>query len=166
MFQIQEIKLSSVIDGKSLLARKVESPKFIMARGIFKLGTVSYRLALTTIVHNYKNSATETMSAIGKYFDLTMSTLSERAKELGNNSQIVSYYTRDSVQAGDSNTMYREIKSDLMAIKTAVPSISGVHIIGEGTAAKTKEISSDANSGQSKVGYQTIIDLNMDTVLE
>ncbi len=131
---------------------------FIIPVGfIMLLGTVSYRLALTTIVHNYKNSATETMSAIGKYFDLTMSTLSEKAKELGNNSQIVSYYTKDSVQAGDSNTMYREIKSDLMAIKTAVPSISAVHIIGEGTAAKTKEISSDANSGQSKVGYKTFV---------
>lgn len=131
---------------------------FIIPVGfIMLLGTVSYRLALTTIVHNYKNSATETMSAIGKYFDLTMSTLSEKAKELGNNTQIVSYYTKDSVQAGDSNTMYREIKSDLMAIKTAVPSISGVHIIGEGMAAKTKEISSDANSGQSKVGYQTFV---------
>lgn len=137
---------------------------FIIPVGlIMLLGTVSYRLALTTIVHNYKDSATETMSAIGKYFDLTMSTLSEKAKELGNNSQIVSYYTKDQAQGGDSNTLYREIKSDLMAIKTAVPSISAVHIIGEGTAARTKELSSEENSGQSKVGYQTFVTKHFST---
>lgn len=121
---------------------------------IIFLGSISFRNASEALAANYKKSATETMDAIGLYFNLTLDNIAAKSQEIVNDSKVVTYYTKsNSMKENDNSVLYRDIKSYLVAAKSSVQGIDAIHIFGEGEAAKVGESSNSAVSGKTETAY-------------
>lgn len=118
------------------------------------LGISLYAQASNIIINNYKNTVLETMESVSMYYELYFDTVSSKMQELGNDSNVVSYYTKENSE--DTSTFYKDIKSELMSIKTNTDGIDALHIFGEGAAAKADSNGSNSKeSGQTKTVYDS-----------
>ncbi len=106
------------------------------------LGITLYSQASTIIINNYKNTVLETIDSVSMYYELFLDTISLKMQELGNDSNVVSYYTK--ADSKETSTFYKDIKSHLMSIKTNTDGIDALYIFGEGTAAKADKNGSDS----------------------
>lgn len=115
------------------------------------LGSISYSQASKIITLNYKQSVSETINSIAMYFSLEMDTVAAKTQEISNNSDLTSYFTKGKQE---SDGLYKEIKSNLMSVKTSTDSITALYIIGEGKSARSDQGSSESKtSGQTKTTY-------------
>lgn len=91
---------------------------------IILLGVISYQLARTNLIREYRNSASSTMSAMGMYCEQLCKNVENKANELVNNEIVQSYYKKHA-GATDSAAMdvYRKAES---AVKTGLVSSNDV----------------------------------------
>lgn len=121
---------------------------------IIFLGSISFKNASETLAENYKQSATETMDAIGLYFNLTLENIAAKSLEIINDSKVVTYYTKSNgLKENENSVLYRDIKSYLVAAKSSIQGIDAIHIFGEGEAAKVGESSNSSVSGKTETQY-------------
>ena len=121
---------------------------------IIFLGSISFKNASETLAENYKQSATETMDAIGLYFNLTLENIAAKSLEIINDSKVVTYYTKSNgLKENENSVLYRDIKSYLVAAESSIQGIDAIHIFGEGEAAKVGESSNSSVSGKTETQY-------------
>lgn len=130
---------------------------FIPVILIIILGSICYNYASDTIIKDYKENSANTVKAISMYMDLSMDMVLSKTQELSNDSDVVSYLTKGQLmEKSKYSLLYRNIMSDLVAMKSNNPNILDLHIIAEGTTAKSEANSSNSNvSGTSKTIYET-----------
>lgn len=124
---------------------------------IIILGSICYNYASETIIKDYKENSANTVKAISMYMDLSMDMILSKTQELSNDSNVVSYLTKGQLmEKSKYSLLYRNIMSDLVAMKSNNSNLLDLHIIAEGTTAKSEENSSNSNvSGTSKTIYDT-----------
>ena len=151
------------------------------------LGVVSYRTASSGIVDKYKESAQSTVSAVGDYFNLVCTNISNKALEMITNSDVGDYYDKYyGKQESKALETFRSAKSDIGNAKSTNKNIYSCTVIPEGGAylstlsgGMTETPMADfsntvegqyfvANSTQrnSWMGYQTYLDDNMQSKQE
>ncbi len=151
------------------------------------LGIVSYRTASSGIVDKYKESAQSTVSAVGDYFNLVCTNISNKALEMITNSNVGNYYDKYyGKQESKALETFRSAKSDIGNAKSTNKNIYSCTVIPEGGAylstlsgGMTKTPMADfgntaegqyfaANSTQRNrwMGYQTYLDDNMQSKQE
>ena len=151
------------------------------------LGVVSYRTASSGIVDKYKESAQSTVSAVGDYFNLVCTNISNKALEMITNSDVGDYYDKYyGKQESKALETFRSAKSDIGNVKSTNKNIYSCTVIPEGGAylstlsgGMTETPMADfsntaegqyfvANSTQRNrwMGYQTYLDDNMQSKQE
>ena len=151
------------------------------------LGVVSYRTAASGIVDKYKESAQSTVSAVGDYFNLVCTNISNKALEMITNSNVGDYYDKYyGKQESKALETFRSAKSDIGNAKSTNKNIYSCTVIPEGgaylstlsggmTATPMADFSNTAegqyfaaNSTQRNrwMGYQTYLDDNMQSKQE
>ncbi len=151
------------------------------------LGIVSYRTASSGIVDKYKESAQSTVSAVGDYFNLVCTNISNKALEMITNSNVGNYYDKYyGKQESKALETFRSAKSDIGNAKSTNKNIYSCTVIPEGGAylstlsgGMTKTPMADfgntaegqyfaANTTQRNrwMGYQTYLDDNMQSKQE
>ena len=151
------------------------------------LGVVSYRTASSGIVDKYKESAQSTVSAVGDYFNLVCTNISNKALEMITNSDVGDYYDKYyGKQESKALETFRSAKSDIGNAKSTNKNIYSCTVIPEGGAylstlsgGMTETPMADfsntaegqyfvANSTQRNrwMGYQTYLDDNMQSKQE
>lgn len=151
------------------------------------LGVVSYRTASSGIVDKYKESAQSTVSAVGDYFNLVCTNISNKALEMITNSDVGDYYDKYyGKQESKALETFRSAKSDIGNAKSTNKNIYSCTVIPEGGAylstlsgGMTETPMADfnntaegqyfvANSTQRNrwLGYQTYLDDNMQSKQE
>ncbi len=136
---------------------------FQMAAGFFIpiiliifLGSISYSKASYTLISNYKLSKLETMDAISLYMNLMLEGIAGKTIELINDSKLITYYTKvQDMQKDEYSMLYRDIKADLLKVKSSTSGVAGVHIFGVGQAAKSSQNSNSSVSGKTDTEYHT-----------
>ena len=130
---------------------------FIPVILIIILGSICYNYASDTIIKDYKENSANTVKAISMYMELSMDMVLSKTQELSNDSNVVSYLTKGQlVEKSKYSLLYRNIMSDLVAMKSNNPNLLDLHIIAEGTTAKSEANSSNSKvSGTSKTIYDT-----------
>ncbi|MBQ6889320.1 MAG: methyl-accepting chemotaxis protein [Lachnospiraceae bacterium] len=98
------------------------------------LGSISYTQASKVITDNYKNTVTETIRSIARYYELSMNVVSNKVQELRNDSELIAYYTKDDSE--EKTSLYKDIKSNLMSMKSNTDGVNAIYVIGSGTAGK------------------------------
>lgn len=118
------------------------------------LGVSLYSQASNIVINNYKNTVLETLQSVSMYYGLFFDTISSKMQELGNDANVVSYYTKEN--SDETAGFYKEIKSELMSIKTNTDGIDALHLFGEGAAAKADtQGSNSSESGKTKTVYDS-----------
>lgn len=151
------------------------------------LGVVSYRTASSGIVDKYKESAQSTVSAVGDYFNLVCTNISNKAVEMITNSDVGDYYDKYyGKQESKALETFRSAKSDIGNAKSTNKNIYSCTVIPEGgaylstlsggmTETPVADFSNTAegqyfaaNSTQRNrwLGYQTYLDDNMQSKQE
>lgn len=151
------------------------------------LGVVSYRTASSGIVDKYKESAQSTVSAVGDYFNLVCTNISNKALEMITNSDVGDYYDKYyGKQESKALETFRSAKSDIGNAKSTNKNIYSCTVIPEGgaylstlsggmTETPVADFSNTAegqyfvaNSTQRNrwLGYQTYLDDNMQSKQE
>lgn len=151
------------------------------------LGVVSYRTASSGIVDKYKESAQSTVSAVGDYFNLVCTNISNKALEMITNSDVGDYYDKYyGKQESKALETFRSAKSDIGNAKSTNKNIYSCTVIPEGgaylstlsggmTETPVADFSNTAegqyfaaNSTQRNrwMGYQTYLDDNMQSKQE
>ena len=151
------------------------------------LGVVSYRTASSGIVDKYKESAQSTVSAVGDYFNLVCTNISNKALEMITNSDVGDYYDKYyGKQESKALETFRSAKSDIGNAKSTNKNIYSCTVIPEAGAylstlsgGMTETPMADfsntaegqyfaANSTQRNrwMGYQTYLDDNMQSKQE
>ena len=151
------------------------------------LGVVSYRTASSGIVDKYKESAQSTVSAVGDYFNLVCTNISNKAVEMITNSDVGDYYDKYyGKQESKALETFRSAKSDIGNAKSTNKNIYSCTVIPEGgaylstlsggmTETPVADFSNTAegqyfaaNSTQRNRwrGYQTYLDDNMQSKQE
>ena len=151
------------------------------------LGVVSYRTASSGIVDKYKESAQSTISAVGDYFNLVCTNISNKALEMITNSDVGDYYDKYyGKQESKALETFRSAKSDIGNAKSTNKNIYSCTVIPEGgaylstlsggmTETPVADFSNTAegqyfaaNSTQRNrwMGYQTYLDDNMQSKQE
>ena len=151
------------------------------------LGVVSYSTASSGIVDKYKESAQSTVSAVGDYFNLVCTNISNKALEMITNSDVGDYYDKYyGKQESKALETFRSAKSDIGNVKSTNKNIYSCTVIPEGGAylstlsgGMTETPMADfsntaegqyfvANSTQRNrwMGYQTYLDDNMQSKQE
>ncbi len=151
------------------------------------LGVVSYSTASSGIVDKYKESAQSTVSAVGDYFNLVCTNISNKALEMITNSDVGDYYDKYyGKQESKALETFRSAKSDIGNAKSTNKNIYSCTVIPEGGAylstlsgGMTETPMADfnntaegqyfvANSTQRNrwMGYQTYLDDNMQSKQE
>ena len=151
------------------------------------LGVVSYRTASSGIVDKYKESAQSTVSAVGDYFNLVCTNISNKALEMITNSDVSDYYDKYyGKQESKALETFRSAKSDIGNAKSTNKNIYSCTVIPEAGAylstlsgGMTETPMADfsntaegqyfvANSTQRNrwMGYQTYLDDNMQSKQE
>lgn len=151
------------------------------------LGVVSYRTASSGIVDKYKESAQSTVSAVGDYFNLVCTNISNKALEMITNSDVGDYYDKYyGKQESKALETFRSAKSDIGNAKSTNKNIYSCTVIPEAGAylstlsgGMTETPMADfsntaegqyfvANSSQRNrwMGYQTYLDDNMQSKQE
>ena len=151
------------------------------------LGVVSYRTASSGIVDKYKESAQSTVSAVGDYFNLVCTNISNKAVEMITNSDVGDYYDKYyGKQESKALETFRSAKSDIGNAKSTNKNIYSCTVIPEGgaylstlsggmTETPVADFSNTAegqyfaaNSTQRNrwMGYQTYLDDNMQSKQE
>ena len=151
------------------------------------LGVVSYRTASSGIVDKYKKSAQSTVSAVGDYFNLVCTNISNKALEMITNSDVGDYYDKYyGKQESKALETFRSAKSDIGNAKSTNKNIYSCTVIPEAGAylstlsgGMTETPMADfsntaegqyfaANSTQRNrwMGYQTYLDDNMQSKQE
>jgi len=151
------------------------------------LGVVSYSTASSGIVDKYKESAQSTVSAVGDYFNLVCTNISNKALEMITNSDVGDYYDKYyGKQESKALETFRSAKSDIGNAKSTNKNIYSCTVIPEGGAylstlsgGMTETPIADfsntaegqyfvANSTQRNrwLGYQTYLDDNMQSKQE
>ena len=151
------------------------------------LGVVSYRTASSGIVDKYKESAQSTVSAVGDYFNLVCTNISNKALEMITNSDVSDYYDKYyGKQESKALETFRSAKSDIGNAKSTNKNIYSCTVIPEGgaylstlsggmTETPVADFSNTAegqyfaaNSTQRNrwMGYQTYLDDNMQSKQE
>lgn len=151
------------------------------------LGVVSYRTASSGIVDKYKESAQSTVSAVGDYFNLVCTNISNKALEMITNSDVGDYYDKYyGKQESKALETFRSAKSDIGNTKSTNKNIYSCTVIPEAGAylstlsgGMTETPMADfsntaegqyfaANSTQRNrwMGYQTYLDDNMQSKQE
>lgn len=99
------------------------------------LGVVSYRTASSGIVDKYKESAQSTVSAVGDYFNLVCTNISNKALEMITNSDVGDYYDKYyGKQESKALETFRSAKSDIGNAKSTNKNIYSCTVIPEGGA--------------------------------
>ncbi len=151
------------------------------------LGVVSYHTASSGIVDKYKESAQSTVSAVGDYFNLVCTNISNKALEMITNSDVGDYYDKYyGKQESKALETFRSAKSDIGNAKSTNKNIYSCTVIPEAGAylstlsgGMTETPMADfsntaegqyfvANSTQRNrwMGYQTYLDDNMQSKQE
>ena len=151
------------------------------------LGVVSYSTASSGIVDKYKESAQSTVSAVGDYFNLVCTNISNKALEMITNSDVGDYCDKYyGKQESKALETFRSAKSDIGNAKSTNKNIYSCTVIPEGGAylstlsgGMTETPIADfsntaegqyfvANSTQRNrwLGYQTYLDDNMQSKQE
>ena len=151
------------------------------------LGVVSYRTASSGIVDKYKESAQSTVSAVGDYFNLVCTNISNKALEMITNSDVGDYYDKYyGKQESKALETFRSAKSDIGNAKSTNKNIYSCTVIPEAgaylstlsggmTETPMADFSNTAegqyfvtNSTQRNrwLGYQTYLDDNMQSKQE
>lgn len=151
------------------------------------LGVVSYRTASSGIVDKYKESAQSTVSAVGDYFNLVCTNISNKALEMITNSDVGDYYDKYyGKQESKALETFRSAKSDIGNAKSTNKNIYSCTVIPEAgaylstlsggmTETPMEDFSNTAegqyfvaNSTQRNrwMGYQTYLDDNMQSKQE
>ena len=96
------------------------------------LGVVSYRTASSGIVDKYKESAQSTVSAVGDYFNLVCTNISNKALEMITNSDVGDYYDKYyGKQESKALETFRSAKSDIGNAKSTNKNIYSCTVIPE-----------------------------------
>ena len=148
---------------------------------------MSYRTASSGIVDKYKESAQSTVSAVGDYFNLVCTNISNKALEMITNSDVGDYYDKYyGKQESKALETFRSAKSDIGNAKSTNKNIYSCTVIPEGgaylstlsggmTETPVADFSNTAegqyfaaNSTQRNrwMGYQTYLDDNMQSKQE
>lgn len=151
------------------------------------LGVVSYRTASSGIVDKYKESAQSTVSAVGDYFNLVCTNISNKALEMITNSDVGDYYDKYyGKQESKALETFRSAKSDIGNAKSTNKNIYSCTVIPEGGAylstlsgGMTETPMADfSNTAEGQyfvanstlrnrwMGYQTYLDDNMQSKQE
>ena len=151
------------------------------------LGVVSYRTASSGIVDKYKESAQSTVLAVGDYFNLVCTNISNKALEMITNSDVGDYYDKYyGKQESKALETFRSAKSDIGNAKSTNKNIYSCTVIPEAgaylstlsggmTETPVADFSNTAegqyfvtNSTQRNrwLGYQTYLDDNMQSKQE
>ena len=151
------------------------------------LGVVSYSTASSGIVDKYKESAQSTVSAVGDYFNLVCTNISNKALEMITNSDVGDYYDKYyGKQESKALETFRSAKSDIGNAKSTNKNIYSCTVIPEGGAylstlsgGMTETPMADfSNTAEGQyfvanstlrnrwMGYQTYLDDNMQSKQE
>lgn len=151
------------------------------------LGVVSYSTASSGIVDKYKESAQSTVSAVGDYFNLVCTNISNKALEMITNSDVGDYYDKYyGKQESKALETFRSAKSDIGNVKSTNKNIYSCTVIPEGGAylstlsgGMTETPMADfSNTAEGQyfvanstlrnrwMGYQTYLDDNMQSKQE
>lgn len=96
------------------------------------LGSVSYLTAKSTVLKQYKTSATETVSAMGLYLEEVTGNLEGKALEIVVDDSFVKYYTKYYKEKGsEAQGYYKAIEKNLRTMKGANDAIEQYHVFAE-----------------------------------
>ena len=151
------------------------------------LGVVSYRTASSGIVDKYKESAQSTVSAVGDYFNLVCTNISNKALEMITNSNVGDYYDKYyGKQEPKALGTFRSAKSDIGNAKPTNKNIYSCTVIPEagaylstlsggmtetpvadfGNTAEGQYFAANSTQRNRWLGYQTYLDDNMQSKQE
>lgn len=129
------------------------------------LGTVTYMRSSRIVINNYKNSITDTISAVSRYFELVMNNVSSEAQRIAGDSKVASFYTREAGTAAESqDSLYKDIKAEMIAAKSNQNCIGAFYIMGEGKAAYSDSAGAESkSSGKTATLYRSFQVLPLST---
>lgn len=96
------------------------------------LGYVSYMKAKSTVLEQYKESATETVNAMSLYVEEVIGNVEGKALEIVTEDSFVKYYTKYYKQKNEEAMgYYRDIKKNLSTMKGANDAIEQYHVFAQ-----------------------------------
>lgn len=96
------------------------------------LGSVSYMKAKSTVLKQYRDSATETVSAMSLYMEEVTGNLQGKALEIVVDDSFVKYYTKYYKEKGtEAQGYYKAIKKNLSTMRGANDAIEQYHVFAE-----------------------------------
>ncbi len=102
----------------------------ILLMGVF--GIVCYITISNAITTNYEKSTTETIDAVGDYFELGLDSVQNRAMEMVFSSSVTGYYGKDSeTDSLEELKNYNNLNDEAVVIQSMNPFIGGLTIMGK-----------------------------------